>query len=78
MRDVWLADGAFLTGQAQRIVSSRAEAEDVVQDAFGRLARSDIDAIDDLRGWLTVVVRHVALDRVRSAYVRREVAGETG
>jgi RNA polymerase sigma-70 factor, ECF subfamily len=78
VRDAWLADGAFLTGQAQRIVSSRAEAEDVVQDAFGRLARSDVDAIDDLRGWLTVVVRRLSLDRVRSAYVRREVAGEPG
>jgi RNA polymerase sigma-70 factor, ECF subfamily len=76
IRATWLADGAFLTGQAQRIVGSRAEAEDVVQEAFGRLARSDVDAIDDLRRWLTVVVRHAALDRVRSAYVRREVAGE--
>ena len=78
VRDAWLADRAFLTGQAQRIVSSRAEAEDVVQDAFGRLARSHVDAIDDLRGWLTVVVRRLSLDRVRSAYVRREVAGEPG
>jgi RNA polymerase sigma-70 factor (ECF subfamily) len=75
VRDAWLADGSFLTGQAQRIVGSRAEAEDVVQEAFGRLARSDVDGIDDLRGWLTVVVRRVALDRVRSAYVRREVGG---
>ena len=78
VQDAWLADGAFLTRQAQRIVSSRAEAEDVVQEAFGRLARSDIDAIQDLRGWLTVVVRRLSLDRVRSAYVRREVAGEPG
>jgi RNA polymerase sigma-70 factor (ECF subfamily) len=78
VRDAWLADGAFLTGQAQRIVGSRAEAEDVVQDAFGRLARAEVDAIDDLRGWLTVVVRRLSLDRVRSAYVRREVGGEPG
>lgn len=78
VRDAWLADGPFLTGQAQRFVGSRAEAEDVVQDAFGRLTRADVDAIDDLRAWLTVVVRRIALDRVRSAYVRREVAGEPG
>jgi RNA polymerase sigma-70 factor, ECF subfamily len=76
VRATWLADAEFLTGQAQRIVRSRAEAEDVVQEAFGRLARSDVDAIDDLRGWLTVVVRRAALDRLRSAYVRREVTGE--
>lgn len=76
VRDAWLADGGFLTGQAQRIVGGRAEAEDVVQEAFGRLARTDVAAIDDLRGWLTVVVRRLALDRVRSAYVRREVAGD--
>ena len=51
-----------------------AEAEDVVQEAFGRLARVDVDEIDDLRGWLMVVVRRICLDHLSSAHARRESA----
>jgi RNA polymerase sigma-70 factor (ECF subfamily) len=49
-----------------------AEAEDVVQEAWLRLARTDADAIDDLDAWLTTVVGRLALDTLRSARVRRE------
>jgi RNA polymerase sigma-70 factor, ECF subfamily len=48
------------------------EAEDVVQEAWLRLERSDVDAIENLDGWLTRVVARLALDRLRSARVRRE------
>jgi RNA polymerase sigma-70 factor (ECF subfamily) len=48
------------------------EAEDVVQEAWLRLDRSDADAIENLDGWLTTVVARLALDRLRSARVRRE------
>ena len=48
------------------------EAEDVVQEAWLRLQRSDRAAIVDLRGWLTTVVGRLALDALRSARVRRE------
>ncbi len=48
------------------------EAEDVVQEAWLRLERSDADAIENLDGWLTKVVARLALDRLRSARVRRE------
>ena len=48
------------------------EAEDVVQDAWLRLERTDADAIDDLDAWLTTVVGRLALDTLRSARVRRE------
>jgi RNA polymerase sigma-70 factor (ECF subfamily) len=40
----------------------------------GRLARVDLDEIDDVRGWLAVVVRRLCLDRIRSARSRRESA----
>jgi RNA polymerase sigma-70 factor, ECF subfamily len=48
------------------------EAEDVVQEAWLRLERVDADAIVNLDGWLTTVIARLALDRLRSARVRRE------
>jgi RNA polymerase sigma-70 factor (ECF subfamily) len=48
------------------------EAEDVVQEAWLRLARADVTAISNLDGWLTTVVARLALDRLKSARARRE------
>ena len=48
------------------------EAEDIVQEAWLRLERSDADAIKNLDGWLTTVVARLALDRLQSARARRE------
>jgi RNA polymerase sigma-70 factor (ECF subfamily) len=48
------------------------EAEDVVQEAWLRLERTDAAAIENLDGWLTTVVARLALDRLRSARARRE------
>jgi RNA polymerase sigma-70 factor (ECF subfamily) len=48
------------------------EAEDVVQEAWLRLERTDAAAIANLDGWLTTVVARLALDRLRSARARRE------
>ena len=50
-------------------------AEDVVQDAFSRLLRVDLDGIDDVRGWLIVVVSRLCLDELRSARLRRQDLG---
>ena len=47
------------------------EAEEVVQDAWLRLQRSDV-AIENLDGWLTTVVARLALDRLKSARAWRE------
>jgi RNA polymerase sigma-70 factor (ECF subfamily) len=48
------------------------EAEDVVQEAWLRLERVDVEQIENLDGWLTTVVGRIALDRLRSARARRE------
>ncbi len=72
--DVWRRDHAYLVGLATRMLGDRAGAEDVVQEAFGRLARVELDELDDARGWLAVVVRRLCLDRIRSAHHRRESA----
>ena len=70
--DAWREDRAHLLGLASRMLGDREAAEDAVQEAFGRLARVELDEIDDVRGWLTVVVRRLCLDRLRAAPQRRE------
>jgi RNA polymerase sigma-70 factor (ECF subfamily) len=61
-----------LMAVAYRMLGSRAEAEDAVQEAWLRYASADADAIEDLRGWLTTVTARICLDVLRSARVRRE------
>lgn len=72
--EIWQAHRAYLVNVAARMLGDRADAEDIVQDAFGRLSAVPLDDIDDVRGWLTVVVRRLSLNRLRSAYRRREAA----
>lgn len=67
----WSDDRAYLIAIASRILADPVEAEDVVQDAFARLAVQPVEEIEDLRAWLVVVVRRLALDRIGSAHHRR-------
>ena len=69
---VWREDRGWMLGLARRTLRDATEAEDVVQEAFGRLARVDLDELQDVRGWLAVVVRRLCLDRIRSAHSRHE------
>ncbi|TMB92059.1 MAG: sigma-70 family RNA polymerase sigma factor, partial [Chloroflexi bacterium] len=55
-----------------RMLGSVTDAEDAVQEGFARLLRTDIDSIEDVRGWLVVVVSRLCLDQLRSARVRHE------
>jgi RNA polymerase sigma factor (sigma-70 family) len=57
---------------AYRMLGSRSEAEDAVQEAWLRLSRSDASEVDNLGGWLTTVVARVCLDMLRSRKARRE------
>jgi RNA polymerase sigma-70 factor (ECF subfamily) len=50
-----------------RMLGNLGAAEDVVQEAFARLVRADLDQIDNVGGWLVVVVSRLCLDRLRSA-----------
>ena len=61
-----------LVGIAYGMLGSVAEAEDVVQDAWLRLQRTDLAPIDDLAGWLVTTTSRLALDVLRSARSRRE------
>ena len=62
-----------LTGLAYRMLGSRAEAEDVVQDAYLRWHEADHDAIEEPRRYLGTIVTRLCLDRMKSARARREV-----
>src|SRR5437867_3216109 len=63
---------AHLRAVAYRMLGSMTEADDAVQDAWLRLARSDTAAVDNLGGWLTTVVARLCLDRLRTRTARRE------
>ncbi len=59
---------------AHRMLGSRAEAEDAVQEAWLRFAKARRDGVEiqDLRGWLTTVTGRICLDVLKSARVSRE------
>ncbi|WUH89210.1 sigma-70 family RNA polymerase sigma factor [Streptomyces sp. NBC_00433] len=61
-----------LVAVACRMLGSRADAEDAVQEAWLRLARQDPDAIGNLGGWLTTVVGRVCIDVLRARKARPE------
>ena len=65
-------DRARLRGVAYRMLGSLAEAEDAVQEAWLRLARTDTREVANLSGWLTTVVARVCLDQLRSRKSHRE------
>nr|WP_249420364.1 RNA polymerase sigma factor SigJ [Rhabdothermincola salaria] len=65
------AERLRLVGVAYRILGSRAEAEDAVQDAWLRYQRVEEEP-RNLAAWLTTVTSRLALDRLRLAVRRRE------
>ena len=70
--ELWEDHRRYLRDLAFRMLGNISDAEDMVQEAFVRLMRADTEAIDDVRGWLVVVVSRLCLDHLRSARVRRE------
>jgi RNA polymerase sigma factor (sigma-70 family) len=57
---------------AYRMLGSPSDADDVVQEAWLRLNRSDTDSVENMRGWLTTVVARLCLDELRARQGRRE------
>lgn len=72
LADRFEANRNHLKAVAYRMLGSTAEAEDAVQEAWLRLARTDASVLDNLGGWLTTVVARVCLDMLRSRQSRRE------
>ncbi|WBB60128.1 sigma-70 family RNA polymerase sigma factor [Streptomyces sp. WMMC500] len=61
-----------LRSVAYRMLGSHADAEDVVQEAWLRLARQDAAGIRNLPGWLTTVIGRICLDVLRARQARPE------
>lgn len=72
----WQRHRPYLVNLAYQMLGDIGDAEDIAQEAFLRLTRTNYRQIDDLRGWLTVVTGRLCLDQVRSARVRREVPAD--
>ena len=61
-----------LFGIAYRMLGSRADAEDVLQDAYLRWHGTDQETVQSAEAWLTTTVTRLAIDRLRRAKVERE------
>jgi RNA polymerase sigma-70 factor (ECF subfamily) len=70
--DIFQAERPRLLGLAYRLLGGRADAEDVVQEAWLRWSGADWAAIVNPEGWLTTVTTRLALDRLREVGRRRE------
>jgi RNA polymerase sigma-70 factor (ECF subfamily) len=73
----WLAERfaeqrGHLNAVAYRMLGSLTEADDAVQEAWLRLARTDAGDVRNMRAWLTTVVSRVCLDMLRARTARRE------
>lgn len=66
----WAGERPRLIGLAYRITGTRSDAEDLVQEAYGRLSAAT--QVEDPAAWLTTVTTRLAIDYLRSAQVRRE------
>ena len=66
------AERSRLLAVAYRMLGSRSEAEDAVQEAWLRLSGAAHDEVDNLAAWLTTVVGRIALNMLRSRKTRSE------
>ena len=61
-----------LKSLAYRMLGSRSEADDAVQESWLRLQRANADQIDSLEGWLTTVVARICLNLLRDRRAHSE------
>jgi len=61
-----------LFGVAYRMLGTRADADDVLQDAWLRWSRTDPSTLESAEAWLVTVVTRLAIDRLRAAKAERE------
>lgn len=73
---IFEADRARLVAIATRVLGTRADAEDVVQEAWVRLARQEPGSIENTSAWLTTVVGRLSVDVLRSRTAKAEVPYE--
>lgn len=76
-QDSWLAERfeesrPHLRVVAYRLLGSREEADDALQESWIRLSKADPGKVENLTGWLTTIVARVCLDMLRSRRARPE------
>lgn len=76
--DAFEAHRPHLHTVAARILGSRVEADDALQEAWLRVDRADTGDMDNVGGWLTTVVSRVCLTMLDQRKRRREEALEAG
>lgn len=57
---------------AYRMTGTRADAEDIVQEAYLRWHRADVEAVRSPEAWLVSVATRLSIDRLRKASAERE------
>ena len=63
---------SHLEGVAYRLLGSKVEADDAVQEAWIRVSRAEVQGINNFGGWLTTIVARICLDMLRSRKIRKE------
>ncbi len=71
--DPFVRERPRLVGLAYRLLGSVADAEDVVQEAWFRWSAADQASIERPAAWLTTVVSHLGLDRLRAQQRARQM-----
>ena len=61
-----------LFGLAYRMLGSRADAEDIVQEAYVRWHQTEADTVRNAEAWLVTTATRLAIDRLRALKVERE------
>jgi DNA-directed RNA polymerase specialized sigma24 family protein len=70
--DIFKRHRARLFGIAYRMLGSRADAEDILQETYIRWIESDTFELRSTEAWLATVVTRLCIDRLRSAKTERE------
>ena len=70
--DMFKGHRARLFGIAYRMLGSRADAEDILQETYLRWIESKSSEPRSIEAWLVTVVTRLCIDRLRSAKVERE------
>jgi len=63
----------YLLSVAQRILGGRTDAEDLLQETFIRWQQTSLVEIRSPKAFLATVVKHLCLNHLQSAQVRREL-----
>lgn len=66
------ANRGRLFGVAYRMLGSRADAEDVVQDAYVRWHQTDRASVRNTEAWLVATTTRLAIDRLRALKTQRD------